>query len=684
MTPFLRGLTASCSAFALGLGATSAMAREETSQPTEVETLTVWGRGLNLVGVAHSGSEGVVGYRDLELRPLLRVGELVETVPGLIATQHSGTGKANQYFLRGFNLDHGTDLAGYVDGAPINLRTHGHGQGYLDFNFLIPELVERIDYRKGPYYADVGDFTAAGTVAFTTYDTLPAPFAEATIGQFGYYRGVVVGSQEAGSGDVLAGVELVRSNGPWDLDEDLTRFNGLVKYSQGPADRHWSVAGGAYVARWNATDQVPLRAIQSGLISRRGNVDPDLGGKTTRLSATAEADVGSTHFNAYAIYYDFRLTSDFTYFLEDPINGDEFQQRDRRGVFGGAVRHSWSTNLASRPTTLRVGADARYDDIGKIGLYRSVGGRPISAIREDQVQEASLGGYAEAEVALTSRLRAVLGLRADGYDYDVSAGVAANSGDGADAMLTPKAALAWRTTDHLELYANYGEGFHSNDVRGAAITVDPVSGDPVSKVDVLVRSKGAELGGRFDRGALNVSLVAFWLDLGSELVFVGDAGATEPSDASRRYGVEFSSFWRPAEWLTFDLTAAHTHARLRGVASGEDRIAQSVASVVGSGATVAFGKDLTATLRVRHFGSAPLIEDGSVRSEPTTLVNLGAYYTTGKLRFGLDVYNLFDARDADISYYYESRLAGEAAGVEDVHLRPVEPLQARFSVRRAF
>jgi outer membrane receptor protein involved in Fe transport len=677
-------LVASCSALALSLAATSVLAGEDATARNEVEAVTVWGRGIDLVGVARSGSEGVVGYRDLELRPLLRVGELVETVPGLVATQHSGTGKANQYFLRGFNLDHGTDLAGYVDGAPVNLRTHGHGQGYLDFNFLIPELVERIDYRKGPYYADVGDFTAAGTVAFTTYDTLNAPFAEATIGQFGYYRGVVAGSRDAGAGDVLAGVELVRSNGPWDLDEDLTRFNGLLKYSQGAAGRHWSLAAGAYVARWDATDQVPLRAIQSGLISRRGTIDPDLGGKTTRLSATAEAELGATRLNAYAIYYDFRLTSDFTYFLEDPIDGDEFQQRDRRGVFGGAARHSWTATLAGLPTTVRAGADARYDDIGKIGLYRSVDGRPTRPIREDQVREGSLGGFAEAEVALTSRLRAVLGVRADGYGYDVKAGLAANSGNGTDAMLTPKAALAWRVTNQVELYANYGEGFHSNDVRGAAISVDPVSGDPVSKVDVLVPSKGAELGGRVDRGSFNASLVAFWLDLGSELVFVGDAGATEPSDASRRRGVEFSSFWRPADWLTLDLTAAHTRARLRGVTPGQDRIPQSVATVVGSGATVAFGKGLTATLRLRHFGSAPLIEDGSVQSEPTTLVNLGAYYTTGPLRFGLDVYNLFDARDADISYYYESRLAGEAAGVEDVHLRPVEPLQARVSVRRAF
>lgn len=654
----------------------------QTAAPDEI---VVYGRALPQIGAALSGSQGVVGYRDFENRPLSRVGELVENVPGVIATQHSGTGKANQYFLRGFNLDHGTDFAGFVDGVPINMRTHGHGQGYLDLNFLIPELVERIDYRKGPYAADVGDFSAAGTVAFTTARRLPRPIVEATVGSNGYYRALAAGSAAVNDGDLLVAVDGTRANGPWVLDEDLRKVNALVKFSRGTTDMGWSLGLSLYHADWTATDQVPQRAIDSGLIDRFGYIDPDLGGRTTRAALTLNAGLGATDLTAYALLYDFRLTSNFTYFLEDPVNGDEFQQRDRRGVFGGRLRHRVDTVVGGAPLAITLGADARYDLIGKVGLYHSIGSVRSATVRQDRVDEYSGALHAQGEVALTPRLRLMLGLRGDYYGYDVDADLAVNSGKNHDALLTPKAALAWRATDHLELYANYGESFHSNDVRGAAIRVDPVTGDPAERVGVLVRARGAEVGARIEHGAFAASLVGYYLTLGSELVFVGDGGSTEPNDASRRYGAEATLFWRPVKWLAFDVAAALTHTRFHGVPRDADRIPNAVDEVVAGGVTVDLDNGLSGALRVRHFGAAPLVEDDSARSRPTTLVNLGGYYRLGRARLGVDILNLFGARDSDITYFYASRLPGEPAdGVEDYHLHPVEPRQVRVSLRYSF
>jgi hypothetical protein len=311
------------------------LARERDVQGANPDdTIIVYGRAVQQIGVAKSGSQGTIGYADFENLPISRTGELVENVPGVIATQHSGMGKANQYFLRGFNLDHGTDFAGFVDGVPIYMPTHGHGQGYLDFNFIIPETVERIDFRKGPYFADVGDYSAAGTIAFKTYDTLE-PFAQATLGMFGYYRATAAGSSPLASGNLLVAIDGTFSNGPWLLDENLEKYNGLIKFSSGTPGDGFSVQLNGYHARWDSTDQIPERAVQGGLIDRFGFIDDDVGGKTTRVGLVANGAFGGLKLNAFATYYDLTLTSNFTYFLDDAVNGDEFQQADRRAILGG-------------------------------------------------------------------------------------------------------------------------------------------------------------------------------------------------------------------------------------------------------------------------------------------------------------------------------------------------------------
>jgi len=550
----------------------------------------------------------------------------------------------------------------------------------MDLNFLIPELVERIDYRKGPYFADVGDFSAAGTVAFKTKDAL-APMTEVTAGSYGYYRALAAGSFRTGGKDVLLAIDGTLNNGPWTLDEKLHKVNVYTKISASG----WNVSLSAYHADWNATDQVPERAIESGLISRYGNIDPYLGGRTTRVSLTFNGKSGNIDWTAYVIYYDFGLTSNFTYYLVDPVNGDEFQQADWRGDFGSSVRRRIDTALGGIPVKVTLGADIRYDRIGKVGLYRSVAGVRTGTVREDSVDEYGGALFGEAHFTLTPRLRLTTGLRSDLLGYDVRSDLAANSGHGWAALLAPKAALAWRAADHLEFYADYGESFHSNDVRGATITIDHSTGNAAEKVAALVRARGAELGARVEAGNFTASLVGFYLTLGSELVYTGDGGTTEPNAASRRYGTEASLFWKPAKWLTLDVSGALTHARFTGVDADESYIPNSVSEVLGAGASFSLPGAVSITLRVRHFGSAPLIKDNSVRSDPTTLVNLGLYKAIGRGRIGLEVLNLFNAKDADITYWYTSRLQGEGPnGIDDYHIHPVEPRQFRVSLQYSF
>ncbi len=659
--------------------------RVEDSVEGSIEELVVYGRSLQLIGIADTASEGIVGYDDIRLPPLLRVGELVEAVPGMVATQHSGTGKANQYFLRGFNLDHGTDFFARAGGVPVNMRTHGHGQGYLDLNFIIPEMVETTAYRKGPYHASVGDFSSAGSVDFSFYERLQESLLQGTIGKDDYARGLVAGSVDvggSGNGVLTGALDAAFYDGPWDIDEDLQQYKLFLSYGFDVAGGRARLSLQGYDGEWNATDQIPRRAVRSGLIDELGFIDPDLGGRTQRYAVTGELDFTRWKLGGYFVDYDFTLYSNFTYLLDDPVDGDEFEQRDDRSQWGLWASGGVDSKLWDRPVRVNWGSDLHYDDIDQVGLYDTVARARIATTRRDSVEQLSVSGYGEAEVFLSQRLRATLGARADYYHWDVSAFRELNGGSGDDSLISPKLNLAYRFGPQLEGYASWGRGFHSNDVRGATIAVDPASGDPASPVDVLVKSNGAELGLRFEQGRrFNATLVGFWLELDSELVFVGDAGATEPNDGSRRLGIEAASFWRPADWLAINASYSYTDAEFKTAQDGGRKIPGAVKSsfVVGANANWTNGWSLSA--RVRYLGEAPLIEDNSVRSDNSWLLNAGSGYRRGAMEFRLDVFNVLDSDDDDIAYYYASRLPGEPAeGVEDIHFHPLEPRTVRATI----
>ena len=496
----------------LRLGTVSAIAllisvpalAQETNEESRLQSVVVHGRGLELIGEAGAASEGVVGYADFEDRPLSRAGELVEVIPGVVATQHSGEGKANQYFLRGFNLDHGSDFAVSVDGVPINMRSHGHGQGYLDLNSFVPDVIERVDYRKGPYFPSNGDFSVAASARYTTYDTLDENFIEAKFGENGYQRYVGGYSMALSeTSDLLIAGEYQSYDGPWDIPLDLDKLSGLAKLSGDKGNLHYEISLTGYDNTWNSSDQIPLRAVESGQIDRFGFIDDDLGGETSRysLSSLFEYDHGSgatTTASVYAVSYDFTLWGDFTYFVEDPVNGDEIKQTDERSYYGGRLTHSIpvSTDL-----DLTIGAETRFDDISEVGLFRTVDRMPIETVRRDSLEEFSAALWAQADYQFSPRLRGTIGLRGDYISGDVTAiTLPINSGEADDTLLSPSAALAWRVNEQLELYANYGEGFHTNDVRGATIRIDPVSGNPAETVPLFAKARGGEIGARFEEG----------------------------------------------------------------------------------------------------------------------------------------------------------------------------------------
>jgi hypothetical protein len=627
-----------------------------------------------------AASEQRISGETLNTRPVTRPGEILEAVPGLVVTQHSGEGKANQYFLRGFNLDHGTDIGIWLDSMPINMRTHAHGQGYADLNFLIPELVDNMLVRKGPYWADEGDFSSAGAVHLNYAERLDKSLVAATGGSFGYARALAASSLAAGAGTVTAAVEMEQYNGPWDIPDALRKYNGVLRYSEGTVDNGLSITAMAYTNSWHSTDQVPLRAVQTGELDRFGAVDPTDGGDTQRYSLSGrwsrKDDKTADMVQAYFVYSSLNLYNDFTYFLNDPVNGDQFQQSDNRKMLGLNASHSVNHAFLGFEGTATAGLQIRYDSID-VGLFNTVQRVPVGTIRTDHVNETSAGLYLEEKVQWLSWLRSTVGIRGDMYWATDDSSLFGASSQTSAFLPSPKFGMVFGPFDKTEFYLNAGMGFHSNDVRGIAL------GAPL-----LVQSRGAEVGVRTQaiRG-LDTSLAIFVLDFDSELIFQGDSGDTEPGRPSRRIGFEWTNRYRPVSWAMLDADAAYTYARFQDAGNPIGALIPEAPAVVAS-AGITLGEDTGwfGALRWRYFGARPLIEDGSVWSGATSLFDarIGYAFDNG-IKLTLDALNILGTQADQISYYYGSRLPGEPdGGVNDVHFHPVEPLAFRLTLAKAF
>ena len=645
----------------------------------------------NLVGIAAAASQGAVTSAQLDARPIMRPGEVLETVPGMVISQHSGEGKANQYYLRGFNLDHGTDFSTTVAGVPVNTPTGAHAHGYSDISFLIPELVSGVQYKKGPYFADEGDFSAAGAANINYVNQLDRPFVLTSGGENGWARALAAASPRVGSGVLLGALELSHSDGPWVRPDDYQKVNGVLRFSRGDNRNGVSVTGMGYWADWNATDQVAERAINSGLVSRFGQLDPTDAGRANRQSLAAEyqrsSGPSSIRATGFLLRNSLNLFSNFTYFLDDPEHGDQFEQAERRLAAGGRLTYRRLGHFHERHTESAVGVQLRRDWLDPVGLYHTEAQQRLSTTREDSVGQTLVSGYAQTEVEWTRALRTTLGLRADVYQFSVASNNPLNSGDGSDGMISPKFGAVFGPWSGTEFYANAGMGFHSNDARGAVIRVDPVSGEAADRVTPLVRARGAEVGLRTVRIRGLQSTVALWyLGLDSELLFVGDAGTTEAGRPSQRVGVEWSNYARLRPWLMLDGDLAWTRARFRGDDPAGDYISGALERVISAGVTVEPRQPVFGSLRVRHFGPRPLIEDASVMSKSTTLWNGEAgYRLSGKARVVLEVFNIFDANASDVDYFYTSRLPSEVdEGVDDIHTHPALPRSAWLGLQVSF
>jgi hypothetical protein len=688
----------------------------QTASGTNVIRLpevVVEGRQDSLLGIADSASQGTTGAAQLADRPILRSGEILENVPGVIITQHAGGGKANQYFLRGFNLDHGTDFAVFLDDMPLNLPSHAHGEGYSDMNTVIPELVERVNYEKGPYYADVGDFSSAGSAHLEFYKILPQDFITLEGGMYGYERGVFGVSQKTGEGNLLYAGEATHDDGPWTHPDDYWKFNGLLTYSQGDDANGFSVTARSYHGEWNSSDQI---AASFGSTNFFGAINPTDGGNSQRYSLQAEwhrHDLNSeTKITAYAFYYDLDLFSDFTYFLTDTNRGDQFEQQDRRWVAGLDAHHTLFNQWFGKDVENTFGLQVRNDWIHN-GLYQTEDRVRVDKLDSDtgtilpadtdvnKISDTQVGFYAENKIQWVEKFRSVAALRGDLDYFDVtSLTTPANSGTASTFLPSPKLSLIFGPWEKTEIYLQGGFDFHSNDGRGATQTQEPISADnpfggATAKIPALIQTKGAEIGVRTLIVPKLQSTVSLWyLHSDSELEQDGDTGGTvasqQPSD---RYGIEWANFYSLSKHLSLDLDAADSIARFTSVdaagaapgSPGGERVPEAVGLVISSSITLHDFHHLSASLRLRYFGPRDLTSDGIYKSSETILLNAEVGYQINKnWRVTAEVLNLLDRRDHDIDYAYESRVTPSAqASFQNVY-HPVEPIQVRVGLTARF
>ncbi len=686
-------------------------------QDQPLDSITVEAAGISNMTAA---SVGDISQTQIQSEPLLRPAAILENVPGLIVTQHSGEGKANQYFLRAFNLDHGTDLALEVDDMPVNMPTHAHGQGYSDFNFVIPELAADLHYKKGPYYADEGDFATAGTARVALINEV-ADGATVGCGEDGYRRELLLGSTGFVGGTFTAAGEIYHNDGPFDVPDDYKRLNGAVRYFRGDTLDYFTLTAMTYSGHWNSTDQVPLRAIDEGSIDRFGTFNPTDGGVSTRsslsFSRVKRADESEVRVSAYVIRYKLDLWSTFTYYLHDPIDGDQMLQHDDRVVYGVKASKSWFTALLGAPTTNVIGVQARVDDIKDVGIFPTFERQIIGTTQNAGVLESNGALYAESSTQWLEHVKTTLGLREDQFNFDVkdkmlnpdgSCNVASDplgcvTGTQRAAIFSPKLGLIlgpWLKTTY---FVNLGDGFHSNDARGVTRSGQNPDQSPVTP---LTRATGGEVGVATKAiPNLDTRLDVFELKLKSELVFDGDAGVTSPSGATTRTGIEWGNTYHFNAWLSAELDTAFTRARFDRNSSPDDLGCAAAAptnpcvlplGIVGryipNSPTNVTNLNLTArrdsgwfgAVRARHFGESPLVEDNSAKSPAYTTVDAQIGFRFAKWLAAIDVFNVADVKWTDIEYYYVSRLKNEASPVADYEVHPGVPRTLRAHIQYQF
>jgi len=717
MHPAYRTLLSLASAL-IGLWVSSSNAQGSASSPdttasavprsvADLSTVTVTGHYENAIGTSDAASQGIVRGERLKDLPLLRPGDVLETIPGLVVTQHSGDGKANQYFLRGYNLDHGTDFATFVDGVPVNMPTHAHGQGYSDLNYLVPELVDSIEYRKGPYFADGGDFSAAGSARIRYVDRLEHSVADLTMGSFGYRRALLAGSQPMvdvpadststrDGARLLGALELQENDGPWTVAERLRKLNGLLRLSQGNRAAGWSIDANLYSAHWDSTDPVPLALIQSGQLGRYSALDPTDGGNSGRVILAGEwheRDArGYSRASAYVEHYRMQLWSNFTFFELRPNTGDQFEQREHRTIVGGEAARGWTHTLLGRESVTEAGVQLRHDRV-RVGLLNTEARIPFATVSDNDVSETGLGVYVQNTTHWTEWFRSLVGLREDHIQMKMTAIASPqNGGTASGSKFSPKISLIFGPWRQTEFFANAGYGFHSNDARGAIDKIDPATGAPVATVPALVAARGAELGVRTEIIAgLQSSLAVWWLNSESEIVYSADSaiGSTQPNGASKRYGLEWNNHLVVDHWWLFDADMSWIRARYAHDNDNGDvgnAIPNAVPKVATFGATFKPAGPWSGGIMARYMGGYPLSQDASLTAPAAIVTNvLLQRVISASVTLRLEALNVFDRQYVDIAYQQDYRVAPTSPTVPaGVTVHPGEPRQFRMALNVRF
>jgi outer membrane receptor protein involved in Fe transport len=630
--------------------------------------------------------------KDLELRPSNTPSDVLRVTPGLIIGQHHGGGKADQILFRGFDSDHGTDFAVFIDGIPVNMVSHGHGQGYADLHWLIPESIERVEIYKGPYFVQLGDFATSGAMNILTKRKDKDSTITLSGGSYNTQRYVGVFSPPEGMllRPYIAG-EVYHNDGPFKNPNDYIRYNLLAKFGLlQTADSNLSLLGTFFKTSWKASGELPARAVRSGAIGRFGSFDPSEGGKSERqnLSLIYNYTGADQSFNAqtWASWYKLQLWSNFTLFLHDPVNGDGIEQTDKRFLIGNNINYRRNYNLFRLPMETFVGFQSRFDHI-RVGLFSQTDrhrttklGNLSPTLSNNDIEQTNLAAFAQQEIKLTDWLRAQIGARIDNFIFDVKQKgdptTVANpiSGDGSATIVNPKLNFILtpfkdnNVATTTNLFLNFGGGFHSNDAR---VFVQ-------DKDKKIPRFWGGELGARsrlFDR--LDVTL-SYWRSyLESELVFVGDEGTFEPGGASRRHGIESEFRYDILPWLSYDLDLSYTWARF----INGDRVPLAPRFLAFTGITARHDSGIQARFQVRHVGRRYSIEDGSILTPTSTVFDLFLKYVWQRYEFFVQCQNLASKKWRAAEHVFESRLPGEpAAGVLDSHFTPGDPFTVKAGV----
>jgi len=622
---------------------------------------------------------------DFALRPHSTTQELLQVVPGLFIAQHAGGGKAEQIFLRGFDADHGTDINISVDGVPVNMVSHGHGQGYADLHFVIPEAIAEMEVMKGPYYVRYGDLATAGAVSFRTFDRLPVNTLKADIGSFGTARAVgLVNLFSAQKLRGYGGAEYYRTRGYFDAEQDLQRWNWLLKiHYQAPVHQFFAFSYFGHESHWDASGQIPARAVSNGSIGRFGSIDPTEGGQTSRHTFLAQFNDLSSLDEPLSIAasftrYTFQLFSNFTFFKRDPVSGDQIEQTDSRSLLTLNISDTrrWSLGkfITGRTT---AGAGLRADNI-VLGMYHTEARRRTNEVNGSDVKQRNLSAFAEHELFLGETIRILAGLRADYFSFVVDrrltgGGEAVNqTGSAHHLVLSPKFNIAYAVLPQWELYLNSGYGFHSNDARVAVLEKNQPT---------LPRAFGAEVGTRINlREKVSLAAALWRLDLEQEFVWSSDEATTEERGRTRRYGMEIESRYQPTSWFVFDADVTLAHGFFRDTRDGENGIPLAPRLTFAGGITMNRGR-VQGSLRARHLGNRPANPEGTVIAHGYTVMDLSLGYTvSSRWKILATVQNAFDVEWNEAQFDTESRLKGESQPVSELHFTPGTPRNVRFGL----